>query len=79
VPQGANCGEMVFTYDTEEQINLAYRTQINALRNGPIAKKGEEEGAGGIIGDWNEKDWLTVSSSLQPSSSARAKTRRSCW
>ncbi len=43
VPQCANCGEMVFTDDTEEQSNLAYRTQTDALRYGPSAKKGEEE------------------------------------
>jgi hypothetical protein len=47
VPQCANCGELVFTYNTEEQINLAYRTQTDAQRNGPSAKKGEEEQAGG--------------------------------
>ncbi len=43
VPQCANCGELVFTYDTEEQINRAYRAQTDALRNGPSAKKSEEE------------------------------------
>ncbi len=47
VPQCANCGELVFTYDTEEQINLAYRLQTDALRNGPSPKKGEEERGGG--------------------------------
>jgi hypothetical protein len=35
VPQCANCGELVFTYHTEEQINLAFRAQTDALRNGP--------------------------------------------
>src|SRR5260370_11586020 len=43
VPQCANCGELVFTYDTEEQINRAYRAQTDALRNGPSPKKSEEE------------------------------------
>ena len=47
VPKCANCGELVFTYDTEEQINLAYRAQTDALRNGPNARKVAEERAGG--------------------------------
>ena len=34
VPQCGNCGELVFTYDTEEQINRAFRAQTDALRNG---------------------------------------------
>ena len=34
VPRCGNCGELVFTYDTEEQINRAYRAQTDALRNG---------------------------------------------
>jgi hypothetical protein len=47
VPKCANCGELVFTYDTERQIDLAYREQTEALRNGPSPKKGAQEPAGG--------------------------------
>lgn len=47
VPKCGNCGELVFTYDTEEQINRAYRAQTDALRNGPSSRKGAEERAGG--------------------------------
>ena len=45
VPQCGNCGELVFTYDTEEQINLAYRAQTDGLRKGPSPSKGAEERA----------------------------------
>ena len=31
VPQCANCGELVFTYETEEQINRAYSPQVKGL------------------------------------------------
>jgi hypothetical protein len=31
VPQCGNCGELVFTYDTEEQINRAFRAQTDAV------------------------------------------------
>jgi hypothetical protein len=31
VPQCANCGELIFTYGTEEQINLAYRSQAEPV------------------------------------------------
>jgi hypothetical protein len=34
VPRCGNCGELVFTYDTEEQINRAHLAQTDALRNG---------------------------------------------
>ena len=34
VPQCGKCGEMVFTYETEAQINRAHQAQIGALRNG---------------------------------------------
>ncbi len=43
VPQCSNCGELVFTYDTEEQINVAYRTQSDAVRNGASRTKYGEE------------------------------------
>ncbi len=43
VPQCGNCGELVFTYDTEEQINRAYRAQTDALRNGACRPKDGEE------------------------------------
>jgi len=46
VPKCGNCGELVFTYDTEEQINLAYRAQTAVLWNGPSPRKSVEEGAG---------------------------------
>ena len=46
VPQCGNCGELVFIYDTEEQINLAYRAQTEALGNGASAANGEEVKAG---------------------------------
>src|SRR5438105_4956073 len=46
VPKCGNCGELVFTYDTEEQINLAYRAQADALANGATPTNGEEEKAG---------------------------------
>src|SRR5260221_14003296 len=47
VPKCGNCGELVFTYDTEEQINRAYLAQTDALRNGPSPRKGAEEPARG--------------------------------
>ncbi len=34
VPKCGNCGELVFTYDTEEQISLAFRAQTDARCNG---------------------------------------------
>ena len=34
VPQCGNCGELVFDYVAEEQINRAFKTQISALANG---------------------------------------------
>jgi hypothetical protein len=37
VPRCGHCGELVFTYDTEEQINVAFRAQIDAARKGPSA------------------------------------------
>src|SRR5436190_23246508 len=37
VPQCANCGELVFTYETEEQINRAYQAQAGDLGNGSKA------------------------------------------
>src|SRR5438128_1516500 len=46
VPRCGNCGELVFTYDTEEQINLAFRAQTDALRNGARLTNGGEETAG---------------------------------
>jgi hypothetical protein len=39
VPKCGNCGELVFTYETEEQINQAFRAQTDALRNGPAPKE----------------------------------------
>src|SRR5947209_15652295 len=35
VPKCANCGELVFDYLAEEQINHAYQVQTAALGNGP--------------------------------------------
>ena len=46
VPRCENCGELVFTYDTEEQINRAYRAQADALCNGTSPANGAEETAG---------------------------------
>jgi|HubBroStandDraft_4_1064222.scaffolds.fasta_scaffold480362_2 hypothetical protein len=46
VPRCGNCGELVFTYDTEEQINHAYRAQTDARRNGTSPANGPEEKAG---------------------------------
>lgn len=46
VPRCGNCGELVFTYDTEEQINRAYRAQTDARRNGAGPANGAEEKAG---------------------------------
>src|SRR4051794_22622945 len=34
VPRCENCGELVFTYETEEQINRGYREQTDVARNG---------------------------------------------
>jgi hypothetical protein len=34
VPRCGNCVELVITYETEDQINLAYQAQIDTLRNG---------------------------------------------
>ncbi len=34
VPKCSNCGELVMTYETEEQINLALRAQSDAGCNG---------------------------------------------
>src|SRR5438128_9988921 len=47
VPQCGNCGELVFTYDTEEQINFAYRAQTDALRNGTSPSGDGDNKAGG--------------------------------
>ena len=33
------CGEMVFTYDTEEPINFAYRTETDAPQKGCASQK----------------------------------------
>jgi hypothetical protein len=41
VPKCANCGELVFTYDTEDQINRAYQAHTDALRNGPSSGRGK--------------------------------------
>ena len=46
VPKCGNCGELVFTYNTEEQINLACRAQTDALDKGASPTNGEEEKAG---------------------------------
>ncbi len=46
VPRCGSCGELVFTYDTEEQINRAYRAQADALRNGTSPANGAKETAG---------------------------------
>src|SRR5260221_12233106 len=46
VPRCGNCGELVFTYDTEEQINHAYRAQTDARRNGISPANGAEEKTG---------------------------------
>jgi hypothetical protein len=45
VPRCGNCGELVLTYDTEEQINRASREQAEALRNGANSTNGGEERA----------------------------------
>jgi predicted RNA-binding Zn-ribbon protein involved in translation (DUF1610 family) len=47
VPRCEKCGELVFTYETEEQINKAFRAQIDAPRNAMsptngVAAKAEE-------------------------------------
>jgi len=34
VPKCGNCGELVFDYVAEEQINRAYQIQVSALGNG---------------------------------------------
>jgi hypothetical protein len=34
VPKCENCGELVFDYVAEEQINQAYQAQTSALANG---------------------------------------------
>jgi hypothetical protein len=46
VPRCENCGELVFTYDTEDQINRVYRAQTDARRNGTSPANGAEEKAG---------------------------------
>ena len=46
VHQCGKCGELVFTYDTEEQINLAYRAQTDASGDGASPTSSEEEKAG---------------------------------
>src|SRR5580693_2400427 len=46
VPRCGNCGELVFTYDTEEQINRAYQAQADALRNGTNPGRCAEKEAG---------------------------------
>jgi hypothetical protein len=46
VPRCGNCGELVFAYDTEEQINHAYRAQTDARRNGTSPANGAEEKTG---------------------------------
>jgi hypothetical protein len=38
VPKCGNCGEVNFTYETEEQINRAYEAQTAAFRNGQPSK-----------------------------------------
>jgi hypothetical protein len=43
VPRCGHCGELVFTYDTEEQINLAYQAQTDALGNGANPTNSGEE------------------------------------
>src|SRR6202048_2472406 len=43
VPKCGHCGELVFTYDTEEQINLAYQAQTDALGNGANPTNSGEE------------------------------------
>jgi hypothetical protein len=45
VPKCGNCGELIFTYETEEQINRAYRAQIDAIRNGTSPANGAQEKA----------------------------------
>ena len=42
VPQCGHCGELVFTYDTEEQINRAYRAQADAQGAGTTPANGAE-------------------------------------
>lgn len=44
VPQCGNCGELVFTYDTEEQINRAFRAQTGAKKKESAAKPGKKTG-----------------------------------
>jgi hypothetical protein len=46
VPRCGNCGELVFTYDTEDQINRACRAQTDARRNGASPANGADEKAG---------------------------------
>jgi hypothetical protein len=53
VARCGNCGELVFTYDTEEQINRAYRDQVATLLNGTNATNGDADvtrsGADGLV------------------------------
>jgi hypothetical protein len=46
VPRCGHCGELVFTYETEEQINVAFRAQIDAARKGTSPTNGAETAAG---------------------------------
>ena len=46
VPRCGNCGELVFTYDTEEQINRACLAQTDSLRNATIPANGADQKAG---------------------------------
>ncbi len=46
VPKCANCGELVFTYETEEQIKLVYQAQLDALDKGVSPMNSAEEKAG---------------------------------
>jgi hypothetical protein len=42
VPRCGNCGGLVFTCETEEQINRAFREQIDTRRNGKSAASGAQ-------------------------------------
>ena len=47
VPKCDNCGELVFTYDTEEQINEAFRARTMGLVNGQLTARHVPELTGG--------------------------------
>ena len=45
VPRCGNCGELVFTYETDERIDRAFKAQIDAGRNGTSPADASKEDA----------------------------------